>query len=340
MQIEAPDIDKDQLLTAIAAEYGLVPSALHFVPKGEEAYAYLASAADHPPYFVRVQPLARRRPLAEAYAVVSALRTQGGLSQVIAPYPTRTGRFLLNYGPYAVAVFPFVAGSTLYEQGPSDNDLVHAAQLLAAVHQSRLTGAIHPPYQESFANPFEAPIRRALALTATGPANAAGYQRAAGQLLAAEREDLLATLQLMRQFPADWLRLDLDWVLTHGDPNLDNLRKDRSGRLYLTDWGEVGIGPPERDLYAFIGEGFETFLRAYRQARGSLKLHPAVFAFYAYRWTMQEIADYTTRLLVQNLDGVEQEHAWRALRDYLPVRHEAIAEEVRKLEGILSRVLG
>ncbi len=130
-----------------------------------------------------------------------------------------------------------------------------------------------------------------------------------------------------------------DWVLTHGDPNLDNFLKDKAGRLHLTDWGEVALGPPERDLFMFTGESFEIFLRPYVRVRTDVALHPEIFAFYFYRWTMQEIADYTARILFGDMGPVEDEHAWAELQPYLPIQHDSIALSVQALKEVLERVL-
>ncbi len=129
-----------------------------------------------------------------------------------------------------------------------------------------------------------------------------------------------------------------EWVLTHGDPNLDNLIKDQEGELHLSDWGDVAFGPPERDLFAFTGKGFEAFLRQYTSIRQGIGLHPDIFAFYFYRWSMQEIADYTGHILLEGLGPPEDEHAWVELQKYLPIRHKEIAASLEALRDILERV--
>jgi aminoglycoside phosphotransferase (APT) family kinase protein len=160
------------------------------------------------------------------------------------------------------------------------------------------------------------------------------------RLLQAEQTDILATFVKMDQSGVRAKALSTDWVLTHGDPNLDNLLKDGHGQLHLTDWGEIALGPPERDLFAFTGEGFEAFLRTYKRLRQHVVLHAEIFAFYFYRWTMQEIADYATRILFERRGQVEDEHAWAELQPYLPIRHDHIAQGLRELQAVLERVLG
>ena len=142
--------------------------------------------------------------------------------------------------------------------------------------------------------------------------------------------------------------LEIEWVLTHGDPNPDNFLKDQQGKLYLTDWGELAIAPPERDLVAFteigIGRGldtgihveFECLLRHYLGIRPTAKLHPEIFAFYAYRWAMQEIASCVTDLLSRRLELAEADRLLFILQAYLPIRHAEMSQALRELQDILD----
>jgi aminoglycoside phosphotransferase (APT) family kinase protein len=358
MKTAARDIDRHRLLQAINAEYGFGLSTLEFIPKGEEAYAYIAQGHDGARFFVRSQPSARARSLEVAYAVTDALQRQLG-PQIVSPYATTTGTFTVRYGKYTIAVFPFLEGSTLYEarvtddshwysttstesdeQGVTDADLRAQAALLAALHESDTTQVDSALPRESFSNPFEGSILRLIAEAGAPSAGASPHQHEAKKLFRAERTDILATLAKMSQMQSEAQQLAGEWVITHGDPNEDNFLKGKDSTLYLTDWGEVALGPPERDLSAFTGARFERFLRHYANARGAaLTLHPARFAFYFYRWTMQEIADYGTRILFQQGETVEEEHAWAELQPYLPIRHSEIARGVQAVQAVLDHVL-
>jgi len=338
LKTDTRDIDKQQLARAINAAYGLDLASLTFIPKGEDAYAYVGQASDGAHYFIRAQAASRAGPLEPVYAITHALQTRFGLRAVVAPLPTRRGTYTLNHGSYVVAIFAFIQGRTLYDQGVSDSDLSQAAHVMASLHNSSAAQDIPSLQRETFENPFAPPIRQALQAIDVPPHRTNTYQRRVIHLLAAERADLLATLDKMRQLGTRARELTTDWVLTHGDPNLDNLLKDERSRLHLTDWGEVALGPPERDLFAFTGAGFETFLQPYVRARKQIRLHPEVFAFYFYRWTVQEIADYTTRILFHSLGEREDEHAWVELQPYLPVRHSQIAQGVQALRTVLELV--
>lgn len=338
MKFDTSGIDRRRLADLIAAEYGLPTIAATFLPIGEEAHSFVVEEAGGARHFARAQRLADANALERVYAATRALHGPGGLGQVLAPYPTRRGAFTCRYEEYAVAVFPFVDGPSVYDGDLADRHLIQAADLIAAVHRGG--GALDglPVGRERFENPFEEPIRHALqaANSLAMPAN--DYQRRVRDLLQAERDDLLAMLERMGQLREEALCLDFAEVVTHGDPNWANFLIDPRGRLHLTDWGEVAFGPPERDLWHFTGPRFEPFLRRYLAVRGPLRFHPRLFTFFAYRWAAQEIADYTTRLLFRNTCLEEDEHAWVELAPYLPIRHGEIEDGVREAETVIRRV--
>jgi hypothetical protein len=270
--------------------------------------------------------------------VTHALHHVCGLSEALAPYATRQGTFSVPFNGYTVAVFPFIDGTTVYERGITAVDITQAAQIMADLHGSAKGYDLPLVQRETFNHPFEPAIRRALA---------AAHEQVSHRphppvcdLLLAEEADLLATLALMREFLATTQRLDLTWVPTHSDPNWANFLVDGEGTLHLTDWGEVAWGPLERDLNFFTGPTLEPFLRQYTAPTGPISLHETLFAFYSYRWALQEIADYTTRLLFTNTDLRENAHAWTELSPYLPIPHAAIRESLDETRAVVERMTG
>jgi aminoglycoside phosphotransferase (APT) family kinase protein len=341
MKTDTHDIDKQQLLEIINHEYGLGITSICFVPKGEDAYAYVAEGVtESERYFIRAQDAYRARMLEPVYEITHELHNGCSLSSVVAPLATQLGAFTICCDGYTVAVFEFIAGCTLYDQEASDGDLAQAATIMAALHQNVAARDFRNLQYEAFENPFRVPITRALDILGGLAPDAGEVQSQLARLLHAEQADIRATLVKMDQLGIRAQELATDWVLTHGDPNFDNFLKDEDGELHLTDWGEIALGPPERDLFAFTGDGFDVFLRSYKCARKQVVLCAEVFAFYIYRWAMQEIADYSTRILFESNGRLADEHAWEELQPYLPIQHDAIAQGLRELQTVLDRVLG
>ena len=102
-----------------------------------------------------------------------------------------------------------------------------------------------------------------------------------------------------------------EFVLTHGDPNTHNWIVDEHGGLRLCDWGDLGMGPRERDLFAFA----EPHLQAAWKGYGRVP-DPRILEFYRLRWILQEVADYGERLLDPECPPEERDHARAELERY------------------------
>lgn len=89
MKIDTPEIDKHRLVQMINREYNLQMDSIEFIPKGEEAYAYVSSDKR---LFIRAQPPSKARPLEQAYQIIHALHTRCGISQIVAPLAKKIKR--------------------------------------------------------------------------------------------------------------------------------------------------------------------------------------------------------------------------------------------------------
>jgi spectinomycin phosphotransferase len=339
LKTEANDIDKAELLRLVVARYGYNLQSIDFLPKGEDAYSYVAEDDKGRRYFVRAQSPDRGAPQDSVYALLHRLHHKGGLSAAVAPHLNLEGTFTLRYGQYVVAVFRFIQGETLHARGASADDLAAAARIVAALHQSATRIEKVPLAKEAFDNPFKDPILAVLRGIESSDQPRDTVQRELRKLLVAERADLLRALDEYEDLGRIALASTSEWVITHGDPNLDNFLRDGEGQLHLTDWGELALGPPERDLFAFTGADFPAFLGPYTVARAGVRLNIDILAFYIFRWCVQEIADYTTRIMLQDLRPKEREHAWAELRPYLPIQREHVARGIDEAKAAIDQAI-
>jgi aminoglycoside phosphotransferase (APT) family kinase protein len=338
MKFDTSGIHLQDLVDLLAIGYGIPTVEIAFTPKGEEAFSYVARDVQGQRYFVRAQPAAVNIDLEEVYAALAALHTRCGLRQVLAPLASRAGNFVLRHGPFRVAVFPFIDGASAYESGITDAQLAEVADVIAALHASGETCTLPPLPRPGYTNLFEAPIRHALDRAATIQPTTT-YQQQLVELLLAERDNLEFALDRFRRMGEAAERLAIPQVPTHGDPNLANILIDSAGSLHLTDWGEIAYAPRELDLNFFSDTGLlEPFLRRYLATVGSIRLHLELFVFYAFRWGLQEIADYTTRILLAGSTLEEQHHAWTEIQDYLPLSEDGLREHRTHVVADLHRL--
>jgi Ser/Thr protein kinase RdoA (MazF antagonist) len=340
MKLDTSGIDQEHLARFIQDAYGLETGTMTFQPKGEASYSYLAVAASGARGLIKVQAAVQVVDLEARLRAVRYVQSEGGMAQVVAPRQNRWGDCTSRYGPYLASVYPFVDGVTV-EPGQQTEAYANALASLLGVFHAQGRRLPFPIPTETFDNPFEGPILKALRTVEAPEPLANPTQERLRALLLAQRSNILTTLANMRQLTEAVRRLDLDFVLVHGDPNWANILVDGSGTMHLLDWDDLALGPAEHDLVFFSdrSEGcFEAFLRQYLAIHPQARLHADVFAFYHYRWTVQEIADYTTRILFRNVDPAEDEHAWAELQPYVPAPHADMASGVHRIEATLARL--
>ena len=266
---------------------------------------------------------------------------------------------------FAVTMFPLLAGSQVMpadDDGswvPDIPDRIRAAEIIGTLHRRSVLQdrsvllAAERLGTEDFGHTHRQGIESALRYAAECTKHGFG-----GTCSAAEQE--CCALLIESRAGIQWLLEELDelqrslllatnkrsYVLTHQEPHLANFcavhtSETSSRQLRLIDWGGLLLGPPERDLFALLGdprpEGVrEAVVQAYLSSRFSnadnsmaddILVRPEVMRWYELRWVAQEVDDYATRIfeIRQGQGGGsaactrEQIRCLDELKDYLPV---------------------
>ncbi len=331
MKIEPANIDKQELCQLLKEQYQLWVTALNFVPQGEESYGYIVETAAQSRYFVK---LSEPQPeLGVRYKAANKLHTECGCGFIVHPHPTRRGEFHAAFGGYAVAVFDFIDGTVSDQPEFNVKMWEQAARLTAALHKSITCPMLPSLPIERFEIWFEDWLLKVLHVAEETKPLDNECECEARKLLALEKDDILLTLNKLKQLGEKIGKTSFHPVLTHGDLKAANFIECKDGNLYLIDWSKLAIAPPERDLVNFIGDRFDQFLITYVNSYGEgLQLQPDLFEFYSYFLVLWSIADYGSWILLEDADVAEKEHAWVELQLYLPMRREQMQiDEVRQV---------
>ncbi|MEK3886771.1 aminoglycoside phosphotransferase family protein [Bacillus sp. FSL K6-3431] len=324
-------IDTSKLLACINDTFTIGDmSLIRFIPKGEEGYCYYIEGEAGECYFVKalhIQPH-----LEEALTMIQRLNGDHGKSYILPPLKTRKGKCSVLFDSYQISIYPFVHGESLYECEITKENRSYLAKIMADFH-SIDTNTFKKLPRETFNNPFEKNILHLLAMAKNGKCDTTHYKQSVRDLLIQETDEIQATLTKMRSMQKELLTLPMQTAITHGDPNYANIMRDLQGELYLIDFADIGIGPVERDLMAFVEDNhFGSFLSIYVKDRPQTKLHIEIFEFYLYRWCLQEISDYSSQILEGRTGEVENEHAWMELQAYLPIPHAEMMQRLWKID--------
>ena len=334
--------------------------------------AELDAVAERLETAARVCAVLATQPTRLAAAVVAPLRT----AAVGGEHP----RFVAQLPPFAIVLFEKVEGQQVMP--PDDDgswvaataDRTAAAALVGLLHGSckrgvvgesdtdlALDSAVAALGEEDFSHRHAAGIKVALTRAKTEPDSIVPEIERETCALLRESEPgitwLLTELERLRlKFVSEAQGGDLGFVLTHQEPHLANFcaaegtPPSGTRQLRLVDWGDIKWGPPERDLFALLGDARPPGIRkavldAYLFARFESRpagaepaatVRPEMLRWYELRWVAQEIDDYASRIL--NADHTlggglaardthtdlttraqEQERCLVELKDYLPV---------------------
>lgn len=283
------------------------------MPVGYAAACYSLRTTEGGRYFLKLWPDTRAGRAAAARRTVflpltRALHDRGVYPRVPYPVPTRDGALWASCAGTPYAVFPFIHGrppewsATLLDEW---------ARALAAIHRATPALADVLPPRETFDLPFEADLRRGLEATERVGFGARPGLRRLRDLVLPRRADIDAQLERLHGLRRAVRRSAGPFVLCHTDMGGDNLLVDRDGRLWLLDWDDAVVAPPEHDLHEARSLDMARVLRAYGQEGGAQPLQLDHFAFYLLR---RYLADTTVRLLSILESGDAEEQDEDALR--------------------------
>jgi spectinomycin phosphotransferase len=313
MKVE-PTIDRAAVLAALRDQYGLSAATINFVPEGEVGVGYAFAAADGARYFAKLWPPSRIGRLQQArlpynLPITRELSDRGFVRNLIGPLPTVTGQLYVRLGDAYLALFPYINGQPLSWDRSTLSSAVTAqiAVTMARLHAATWELRSPLPPQPAFTVSFGAELRTGLAaLAAVGPSSRPGLVRLR-DLLLPRRDDLLAQLAQVERMADDVECGVRQLVLCHTDMGGNNVLVDDAGAMWVLDWDDLVVAPPEHDLHQYTGPGFVEFLRIYWQAGGVRALSAPQFAFYLLRRYLGDLTDWLMRILHENTDAAEDE---------------------------------
>ena len=309
MFIRPDDCSDNDVAAAVAAGWGLAVRDVAYVPEGFGSYHWRVDTG-RGRRFVTADDLHDRSlsPLTTALTTARRLRDDG-LTFVVAPEPTPAGEIVHVIGArYALALYPFVSGET-HSWGPYRTSAERRAvlDLLASLHAA--------PRRGTRVDDFAIPQRDALLDVPAEAWNTGPFGEPARKLFAEYAERVWSRLARYDELTAVVARPDR-YVVTHGEPHQANTIDTDEG-VVLIDWDTVLVAPPERDLWAMVGENPQT-IDDYRERTG---VTPRVDALECYRlrWDLTEVALYLARFRAPHTENADTAKAWEGLNESLEI---------------------
>lgn len=315
--LEKPDIQDASIINCLSDAYGLRIAQLDFLPLGADqgTAVYRAVGDDAAVYFVKL----RRGDFNDMTIRVPRLLHDQGVRQVIAPIPTLAGQLWTVVDEFKLAVFPFADGHNGYETDLLDHHWIEFGRALKAIHTALIPPAVLRRIQrETYSARWRQEVRQILAQVegtifqdpvAAELAAFLKRQQAAVSALVERAEALAAVLQAHSQ----------QLILCHGDIHAGNILIDADDHFYIVDWDTLILAPKERDLM-FVGGGLFMNRRSpeqeealFYQGYGQTQVDPVALAYYRYERIVQDIAAFSSQILLNDDGGQDRANGLRLL---------------------------
>jgi spectinomycin phosphotransferase len=312
--LEKPDVPDEALEACLRDSFGVRTREIAFLPIGNDidTAAYRVVADNGTPYFLKLRSWRRSGRFDAATVIVPRFLHDAGIAQVIAPVPTRDRELWALLDPFAVILFPFIAGRNGFAAPLTDAQWAELGGALRAMHTLTVPPVLraqipHETYDVHWRDRVKTLLAHAAVDTFTDPVAA---QMAA---FLCEKGDTIAHLLTRTETLATAIRARSPaHVLCHADIHAANVLIDAGGALYVVDWDTLIFAPKERDLM-FIGGGIggawnspEDEKRFYR-GYGQTEIDSVALAYYRFERIIEDIAEYGERLMLTIDGGADRE---------------------------------
>ncbi|TDU90784.1 spectinomycin phosphotransferase [Kribbella voronezhensis] len=293
----------DKLRRWLAEDFGLDVLDLVQVHEGADVAAEVWRAVGDASYAVKWSGGGT-----DAGPRATAYLASRGVQEVPGPVRTLTGGLWSEREGRRLSVMPWIAGERASETGLTLEQWTSYGGLLADVHRAE------PPAELRAVLPRINPINaRMPALARSVRARLATPADTVEEELAAvwEAHDDLITAVFDQC--ADLAARDLGGtaVLCHADPHLANVLVTAE-QLYLIDWDDVVLAPPEQDLLFFlggmgsIGPTSPAEQDAFFTGYGSVELDPTRLAYYRSARAIEDFTGWSDYVLSGALDRTQR----------------------------------
>ncbi|MFI6784723.1 phosphotransferase enzyme family protein [Micromonospora sp. NPDC050276] len=308
-----------QVADQVWTGFGLRLSTMEQVTYGADQHArlWLAQAADGARYAVKLSGGGT-----PAGLVVTAYLAEQGVPGIAAPLRAVDGRLSVDHDGCRLSVVPWVSDQRALD-GPMTAAHWRAyGEVLAAVHAAPVTDELSRLLPAGgAAYPSIVAATRAMAARLRDPADLADplVAELAG-VWSAEADRLGFLIREIERRALDQRDRPGSNVVCHGDPHLGNLLLGADGQVWLIDWDDAVLAPPECDLMFVLG-GVLAFApitaeqqRAALAGYGTADVDPARLAWFLAVRALDDLSDWTGQALDTDAEAADRSRAARIVR--------------------------
>jgi spectinomycin phosphotransferase len=308
--LEKPDIQDHEIIACLQVEYGLRIIQIAFLPLGGNlcTAVYRAVAEDGTPYFCKL----RCSDFEEISVEVPRFLSEQGIAQIIPPLPSKTGRLWAQLEAFHVILYPFVEGTSGFEERLTERQWADLGTALQRIHTLRLPTALSQKMERENYSPESRDICREVLQRLENERFDDPIMAGLAAFLLPKRETILEFIGHAERLARVLASRSTEMMLCHSDIHPGNLFIDKNGTLFIVDWDSTVLAPKERDLM-FIGGGQgyvgvndqEEEAHFYRYYDRSA-VDPLAMAYYRYERNLYDLSVECPRIFSSTLNAQDR----------------------------------
>ena len=327
-------------LPTITQAYGIPLRNLRYLHRGWGGDCYTAETAKGERYFLKFHDPSETLALAASsrdfyLSLTFQLYQEGILTHIPHPLPTRDGQFSLQIGSYILVITNYIEGELIGFEPFSIDLLSELAKIVGILHNSLEMLTFEKPFIDDFDFPFRPIITQFLTEEHPPEESISPGKRAMQGKLMPKADQIQDAIQNLRELQVYAQSAEKAKVICHTDIHGGNLMRGQDGALYLLDWENAMIAPPEHDLIFFVGEqGFsEHFFPVYKRYFPTAQIDLKLLEFYFYRRALEDLADFILRVDSQTSTTQQDQEDIQESVDILE-RLPKIQETIQSIQSI------
>jgi spectinomycin phosphotransferase len=282
---EQPRVPEERLQACLRDRYDLIPMRLEFLPRGKDYSAGLFRVLTEQgtDYLLKVTS----RPLYEPAFLIPHYLKEQGIASVVAPIPNKRHALWTKLEDWTAIVYPYIEGDTAFS-GMTNDHWKQVGNIFRQIHQTRPPEDCASLRKETFDPTAYARWVRTFETQhlAARPGENTSERAVRASWLAhqATIHTIVTSLEkLAQELQAGVHR----HVICHADLHGANLIRDQAGHVFVIDWDEVMLAPPERD-FIFIRE---PHAGAFWEGYGQIEIDWTALTYYRWERVAQDLIE-------------------------------------------------
>jgi spectinomycin phosphotransferase len=260
----------------------------------------------------------------ETSVALPRLLSDQGITQIVPPLTTKSGRLWGSLDAYKVILYPYVKGDNGYAVEMSTDQWIEFGAAIKKIHSVELPPTLFEPMQQEKYSSRWRELGKAFQDRVERDVFEEPVSGKLSNLLRDNREVILDLVRRAEQLAEILQARSPEFVLCHSDIHAGNILIEPGDTLYIVDWDEPILAPKERDLMfigvkGFLGRSVQEEETLFYQGYGQTEIDPAALAYYRYERIVQDIASYSEFILSSDEGGEDREQSFEYLKsNFLP----------------------